>query len=75
MTGLPHDRGDCAIVRTILDLGHHMKLPVIAEGVENDAQLGFLRQFGCPLVQGYRFSRPLRLQDLIDKFGAQHREL
>jgi diguanylate cyclase (GGDEF)-like protein len=63
--GLPQDRGDGAIVRTILDLGRHMKLQVIAEGVETDAQLTFLRQFGCGFVQGYVLSRPLPLESLI----------
>lgn len=63
--GLPFDRGDSAIVRTILDLGRHLKLQVIAEGVENDAQLAFLRQFGCTLVQGFLLGRPASLSDLI----------
>ncbi len=63
--GLPHDRGDCAIVRTILDLGRHMNLKVIAEGVETDAQLVFLRQFGCTLIQGFVLSRPKSLADLM----------
>lgn len=62
--GVPHDRDDCAIVRTILDLGRHMKLQVIAEGVENDAQLGVLRQFGCPLIQGYLVGRPSSIDSL-----------
>lgn len=62
--GIPGDRDDCAIVRTILDLGRHMKLQVIAEGVENDAQLGVLRQLGCQLVQGYLVGRPLPLAAL-----------
>jgi diguanylate cyclase (GGDEF)-like protein len=63
--GLPHDRGDCAIVRTILDLGRHMKLKVIAEGVETDKQLGFLRQFGCTLIQGFILSKPKPLSELL----------
>ena len=63
--GLPRDRGDCAIVRTILDLGRHMNLKVIAEGVETDAQLVFLRQFGCTLIQGFILSRPKQLADLM----------
>jgi EAL domain-containing protein (putative c-di-GMP-specific phosphodiesterase class I) len=69
VNGLPRDRGDGAIVRTILDLGRHMKLHVIAEGVETDAQLNFLRQFGCDFIQGYVLSRPMPLADLI----AAHR--
>ena len=70
-SGLPNDRGDAAIVRTILDLGRHMNLQVIAEGVETDAQLAYLEQFGCSLVQGYLLSRPLPAQELI----RQHRHL
>jgi diguanylate cyclase (GGDEF)-like protein len=67
MSGVPFDRDDCAIVRSILDLGRHMKLQVIAEGIETDAQLGYLRQFGCPLVQGYLPGRPMPLGRLFDR--------
>ncbi|WPC67339.1 bifunctional diguanylate cyclase/phosphodiesterase [Rhodoferax ferrireducens] len=63
--GLPDDRGDAAIVRTILDLGRHMKLQVIAEGVETDAQLLFLRQFGCTLIQGFLLGRPKTVPELM----------
>jgi EAL domain-containing protein (putative c-di-GMP-specific phosphodiesterase class I) len=69
--GLPYDRGDRAIIRTILDLGRHMKLAVIAEGVETDSQLGFLRQFGCHLIQGFALSRPLSLADLLEYHQRQ----
>lgn len=65
VSGLPHDRGDAAIVRTILDLGRHMKLQVIAEGVETDAQLLFLRQFGCTLIQGFLLGRPKTVPELM----------
>jgi diguanylate cyclase (GGDEF)-like protein len=65
MAGVPYDRNDCAIVRSILDLGRHMKLAVVAEGVETDAQLGYLRQFGCPLVQGWLPGRPVPLERLF----------
>lgn len=67
--GLPYDRDDGAIVRTILELGRNMKMRVIAEGVENDAQLGFLRQFGCTLIQGYLLGRPMVLERLIAACG------
>ena len=67
MSGVPFDRDDCAIVRSILDLGRHMKLKVIAEGIETDAQLGYLRQFGCPLVQGWLPGRPMPLGRLFDR--------
>ncbi|WP_343731276.1 EAL domain-containing protein [Duganella sp.] len=63
--GVPHDRNDGAIVRTIIDLALHMQLRVIAEGVESAAQLAFLRQFDCTQVQGYLPGRPLVLAGLL----------
>lgn len=51
---------------TLWNLGRHMNLKVIAEGVETDAQLVFLRQFGCTLIQGFILSRPKQLADLMD---------
>ena len=73
VSGLPQDRGDAAIVRTILDLGRHMKLQVVAEGVETDAQLSFLRQFGCSLIQGYILGRPVPFDTLIALHGPGHK--
>jgi diguanylate cyclase (GGDEF)-like protein len=71
LQGVPRGRDDCAIVRTVLDLGRNMRLRVIAEGIENDAQLGFLRQFGCSAVQGYLLGRPVPLDALVAQHGAQ----
>ncbi|MBI1891145.1 MAG: EAL domain-containing protein [Burkholderiales bacterium] len=65
VSGLPHDRGDSAIVRTILDLGRHMELQVVAEGVETDAQLVYLAQFGCLSVQGFLLGRPMSKEALM----------
>ena len=61
-------RNRCAIsfLAAIWNLGRHMNLKVIAEGVETDAQLVFLRQFGCTLIQGFILSRPKQLADLMD---------
>jgi diguanylate cyclase (GGDEF)-like protein/PAS domain S-box-containing protein len=50
---------DAAIIDTIIGLARNMKLKVIAEGVETQAQLDFLQRSGCPEIQGYFFSRPL----------------
>ncbi|WP_153116170.1 sensor domain-containing protein [Rhodocyclus tenuis] len=57
---------DSAIVRAIIQLGHTLQLSVIAEGVETDRQLAFLRSFGCNQAQGYLFSRPLPAEDIPD---------
>ncbi|CAN7356068.1 EAL domain-containing protein [Pseudoduganella sp. LjRoot289] len=69
LQGVPHDHDHCAIVRSIIDLGRNMKLLVIAEGVETDAHLGFLRQFGCALIQGYLPGRPMQLAALLARQG------
>jgi len=68
VSGLPGNCGDCSIVQTIFDLGRHMKLQVIAEGIETDAQLGFLQQFGYPLMQGFLLGRPMSADTLIATF-------
>jgi EAL domain-containing protein (putative c-di-GMP-specific phosphodiesterase class I) len=55
---------DAAIVRTIIALGHNLGLKVIAEGVETQAQLEFLRRNDCDEVQGYCFSKPIPAEEL-----------
>ncbi len=50
---------DAAIVLAIINMAHSLKLRVVAEGVETDAQLSYLRRHGCDEMQGYYFSRPL----------------
>jgi diguanylate cyclase (GGDEF)-like protein/PAS domain S-box-containing protein len=52
------DSEDAAIVATIIDLGRSLSLTVVAEGVEEPAQLEFLRGKQCALAQGFLFSRP-----------------
>jgi diguanylate cyclase (GGDEF)-like protein/PAS domain S-box-containing protein len=47
-----------AIIRAVLALGHSLKVPVLAEGVETASQLDLLEQEGCTQVQGYFFGRP-----------------
>ncbi|WP_295578002.1 EAL domain-containing protein [uncultured Lamprocystis sp.] len=55
---IPDDDGD-KIVTAIIGLGHALNLKVIAEGVETEEQLGFLRDRHCDEMQGYLYSRPL----------------
>ena len=53
------DPDDAAIVTSIISLAHSLRLEVIAEGVETEAQLAYLRTHGCDCMQGYYFSRPV----------------
>ena len=57
------DPNNAAIVTAIVNLGHSLKLKIIAEAVETVAQLEFLRSIQCDEMQGYLFSRPLSAQD------------
>jgi len=50
---------DAAIVSALIGLAHSLRLHVVAEGVETQAQLAFLTTRACDLVQGYHFSRPV----------------
>ena len=52
------DADNLAIVRTIIALGKALKLDVVAEGVETEAQLEFLRAMGCDRAQGFLLGRP-----------------
>jgi EAL domain-containing protein (putative c-di-GMP-specific phosphodiesterase class I) len=53
------NKQDSAIVRTILALGKHLDLNIIAEGVETEVQHGYLTNFGCLVFQGYLFGKPM----------------
>lgn len=53
------NKANRAITCSILDLGRNLELDVVAEGVETDEQLAFLKRQGCHLVQGFYFARPM----------------
>ncbi|HEY8026561.1 MAG TPA: EAL domain-containing protein [Burkholderiaceae bacterium] len=57
--------GDAAIARAMVGMAHSLNMTVIAEGVETEGQLGYLRDLGCEEIQGYYFSRPLAEQDFV----------
>lgn len=59
------DPDDAAIATSIITLAHSLKLHVIAEGVETDAQLAFLRRHQCDQMQGYQFSRPVPANEFL----------
>ncbi|HJR14519.1 MAG TPA: EAL domain-containing protein [Rhodanobacteraceae bacterium] len=56
--------GDRAIVKSIIALGRSLGLQVVAEGVENREQQQLLREFGCDLLQGYLYARPMAAVDV-----------
>jgi diguanylate cyclase len=58
---LPNDAAAAAIVRTVLALGASLAIPVLAEGIETEAQWQFLAEAGCAKGQGYLFAKPMSL--------------
>ena len=62
---VPTDTHDAAIARTIVDLGSHLGMTVVAEGVETPAQRDHLAGFGCHVFQGYLFGRPEPVAELV----------
>jgi EAL domain-containing protein (putative c-di-GMP-specific phosphodiesterase class I) len=56
---IPRDKNSSVMVRTIINIANNLGLEVVAEGVETDDQLAFLRQYGCNKFQGYLFGKPV----------------
>ena len=61
---IPDDKNDMAITAAVIAMAHKLDLNVVAEGVETDEQLQYLRLNNCDEGQGYLFSRPLSLGQL-----------
>lgn len=73
VVGLPGNKSNNAIAKAIVYMAHEMDIQVVAEGVETEAQLDFLRSIGCDFIQGYIFSRPLhekKMSELLVKGKA-----
>ena len=70
---LPDDAAAAAIVRTVLALGESLGMPVLAEGIETEAQWQFLATAGCAKGQGYLFAKPQSLAQLPAAIAAAAR--
>ena len=60
------DRDDASIVRTIIQMGHSLGLEVVAEGVESQEQLDFLRTENCDFAQGHLFGDPMTGEEFCE---------
>lgn len=61
---IPHDAKGMQICEVVVNLGKTLGLEVLAEGVETEAQLAYLRGLGCDYVQGYLLGRPMPAAEL-----------
>lgn len=64
---------DAAIVRAVIALAHALGIEVVAEGVETEGQLAFLRHHGCHALQGYLFAKPMDAATLCRWLGTDPR--
>ena len=62
---------DATIVSTIVNMGNSLKLDVVAEGVESEAQLNFLQTMDCHYVQGLLFGDPMSADNFLELLRAQ----
>ncbi len=65
------DRDSAHLSEIIIQIGQHLKLDIIAEGVERKEQVDLLRNFGCDILQGYYFCEPLGVEDLKTYLSEQ----
>ena len=74
VVGVPGDENDCAIAQAIVTMGRQLRHEIVAEGIENKAQMEFLRRLGCDQLQGYLFSPPVSAEEL-DQMIRENRRL
>ena len=73
VTNITTNPGDAVIVNAVIAMAHSLKLQVVAEGVETQAQLDYLRQQGCDQLQGYLFSAPVAQGEFAAMLRADKR--
>ncbi len=64
------DEKSLKLCELVMDISRFLDVPVIAEGVEEQAQLDRLKSMGCEIIQGYYFSKPLpadQFEELLEK--------
>jgi EAL domain-containing protein (putative c-di-GMP-specific phosphodiesterase class I) len=69
------DENDQKIVQTLISMAHSMKLKVVAEGVENQAQLDLLGEYAVDEIQGYLLGKPVDAEELEQMLRNPQRQL
>ena len=63
ISNLGGQRENDLITQSIIEMAHRLELTVVAEGVETQEQLGFLKQHRCDMIQGFLFSKPIQVHN------------
>ena len=69
--GIPEDKDDAQIATTIVAMAHGLRLDVVAEGIENEEQLNFLKALDCGRGQGYHLCRPKPAEEILSWLKEQ----
>jgi EAL domain-containing protein (putative c-di-GMP-specific phosphodiesterase class I) len=64
--GILTDNKDSLIIPDIISMAHKTGLKVLAEGAEEEAQVEYLVESGCDIIQGYFYSKPLEFRDALE---------
>jgi diguanylate cyclase (GGDEF)-like protein len=67
-----HDKKQYAIARSIIDIGNHLELMVIAEGIEDQDTLNFIIDNNCAMAQGYFLYRPMSIDAFAELLGGEN---
>ena len=71
--GISNSSQDAVIVKVVISMAHGLGLRVVAEGVESEAQFEFMRANMCDEIQGYFFSKPVRMEEMEAMMVGGHR--
>ena len=71
---IPANSDDLAITQAVVAMAHGLRLRTVAEGVETEEQLEWLKRFGCEEIQGYLFSKPLPAEEAGRFLAASFRK-
>jgi diguanylate cyclase (GGDEF)-like protein/PAS domain S-box-containing protein len=74
VSDIPKDKTDMAITSAVIAMAHKLGMKVVAEGIETQEQLDFLRENNCDDGQGYLLSRPLTLPQLHHFLVSNHKQ-
>jgi len=69
---IPIEQADQAIVQAIVSMSHAVGMEVVAEGVETKAQVEYLKAVGCDYIQGYYYSKPFPITELITRIDSNY---
>jgi diguanylate cyclase (GGDEF)-like protein/PAS domain S-box-containing protein len=72
---IEHSSKGAALVAAIVGMAQGLGIDIVAEGVENDKQASYLQSLGCHTMQGFLFSRPVRVDEFLERVAEQQRAI